>query len=265
MTDDFNAIFNSSPATETQIEQLDDEHPTDVVEQEPSEEAETAAVQTDAVHATHDEVDEDTKSGKSVPLPTFLDMRDRMKAAEKLAAEHQARLDELNKSRVVDIPDYYNDPKGYADQRFDQLEKQRLDDKIMMSGEFAKRQHGADAVAAAANWASAQAQADPKFDAMVASQPDPIEWVIQQHKVAVQQSEFLTDPVAAARKIALEQGWFSDSDNASQESAQANTGVATPTQATKKRPTTLNDVRASISKPTQQSETESFNSLFNKR
>jgi len=266
MSDTFDDIFNSDNTTDQPIEAIETEQhdaaPADVEPERPEPVEEVEALVTEAPSENH--ADEDAKTGKSVPLPTFLDMRDRMKAAEKLAADHQAKLEEYQKSQQVSasIPDPFNDPKGYADYRFAEVEKQRVNDKILMSGEFAKRTHGVDAVAAAANWASAQAEADPNFDAMVASQPDPIEWVIQQHKAATQLSEYQSDPIAAARKIALEQGWISGSDTAPVVAPVI--PAATPTKA-KVRPTTLNDIPASTSKATPQSEQESFNSFFNPR
>ncbi len=260
-----NPIANDEPVEVQEVEQHDPRGEDGSNQSEPAE-VEAAVAAPDLI----DDRDEDEKLPETVPLATFLNvknsMRDKLKAAEQLAAQHQQRLDEFEKSREIKapVPDPYLDPRGYTDHRFAELERQRINDKILLSGEMAKRTHGPEAVAVAANWAQAKASTDPTFDAMVSRQADPVEWVIQQHKAATQLDEYQNDPVAAARRIAMEQGWIAADNSELAPAAQAPAANQTP--ATKVRPTSLKAVPASAVKAaTPQSELENLNSLFRKK
>jgi len=262
---DFDAIFDGESKPVIEHEEPEQEQAVEVTET--NEEAEPAQV---AEEVSSDVSDEEEEVAHTVPLPTFLGMTDKYRDAKaereearREAAEYKRQLEEYQRSasKADQAPDPFQDPRGYADYRFAQLEHERTSDRIMLSGQFAARTHGQEAVAEAATWAAAQAKSDPRFDQMVASQPDPIEWVIQQHKAARQLDEFQRDPEAFARRIAEERGWLSAAVE-----AQAITGKPTTT-AKRIVPPSLTDVPAanSATKAVPVNETADFNAIFDRK
>jgi hypothetical protein len=117
---------------------------------------------------------------KSVPLPTFLDMRDRAKEAERRAAELEAR--NAPQTPPQQMPDPVDDPQGFAawnDARTqDALTAQRFE----MSDLMAKQQYGEEVVKTAADWAMERASTDPVFKAAYMRQPHPLDWIVREHK-----------------------------------------------------------------------------------
>ena len=260
MNDDFDSLFDNSTSEtdnsmKTPSEQNDPVVSTEIVEETP---AETTEPNVETAPAAPTEHGETAREDKSVPLATFLDMRDRMKAAERLADDRQRQWDEYQKSKqtVAAIPDPNIDPIGWANNRFNEFEQQMLDQKIQICGNHAIEKHGAETVSQAASWGQARALADPNFDHAFRQQPDPVAWVISQHRHAVQLDEMQRDPEAFARKIALEKGWLAPVEPVAQASAPTN-----PT-ASKTRPTTLTDVPPAIGKMSIQSEQEEFDAMF---
>jgi hypothetical protein len=265
MDDDFDVIFDSDDIATAPIEAPEPEqHDPTPVEETPSQTSLIAEVEAPVAEAPVDEQTENSREDKLVPLATFLDMRDRMKVAEKAAADAQKQWEQHQQSQQASqtIPDPFNDPHGYADYRFAQVERARINDKIILSGQMAARTHGQDVVSEAAKWAEAQAAVDPQFDAHIASIADPVEWIIQQHKAVKQLEAYQTDPVAEARRIAMEQGWIAASTSPMQTEQSAS---AITTKSPKTRPTSLTDVPAATGKTTLQSEKESFDDEFRKR
>lgn len=118
----------------------------------------------------------------AVPLPTALDWRDRMAAAEKRVKEfeeaEQRRQAEANRpppqSMPRDMPSVedfaQSDPVGFA------LFVQRRD----MSRRFAELQHGKPTVDQAWAWGAERASTDPFFDAQIRHADDPAAFVVQQ-------------------------------------------------------------------------------------
>jgi len=265
--DNFDALFNGGTPEEVNDAPLEDElhekpiDQEDTVSEEVHEDATEEEPETEALPA-----DDEDEVKPHVPLPTFLGMKDKYRdeKAERIAAqEREAALKkqiaqyQAAAPKSDQAPNPFHDPRGYADYRFAEVERQRVNDKILLSGEFAKRSHGADAVTEAANWASARAANDPQFDAQVASQPDPMEWVIQQHKAARQLEDFQRDPEAFARKVAEEKGWLA------QPAVMATANVTAPKE--RKLPKSLSDIPAANPatriKPVDTK--QEFNNLFN--
>lgn len=117
-----------------------------------------------------------------VPLATFLDVRDRMNAAEKRARELEAwRAGEEAKLRNPP-PDRATDPEGYERAQREQLMGALYDQRLMTSRVGAEVKHGAEAVAKAHEWGVARCDDDPFFNAKVKASPDPLNFVVDEWK-----------------------------------------------------------------------------------
>jgi hypothetical protein len=268
----FDALFNQVPSDDVEADTSTEDHnevaetQEEKVSEEQEAQAEDAHEETALESEPTEEEDDEGKVSPTVPLPTFLGIKDKYRdeKAERIAAQEREaalkkQLEEFqrNAPKESQAPDPFHDPRGYADYRFKELESQRINDKIMMSGEFAKRTHGEEAVVEAAKWAAARTAHDPHFDALVAGQPDPMEWVIQQHKAARQLEDFQRDPEAFARRIAEEKGWLTAQPVVTETATVA-------TQKERKLPKSLSDVpAASAARVKPISEGKAFNDLFN--
>lgn len=268
MNDDFDALFDPTPiVTEEFVEAPVSEPHAEVVADAVTEEFVPQKIPHEA-NASNEELvddrDEEEKLEDKVPLATFLNvknsLRDKLKAAEQNAAEYQRQLDDFRKSQqpVAYVPDPNNDPVAWAQHQFSQVEQQMLDQKIQICGTHAVEKHGGEVVGQAASWGEARAAADPAFDQAFRAQPDPVAWLISQHKHAVQLDEMQRDPESFARRIALEKGWLA----ASADPVASASVPATQTNATKVRPTSLTDIPAATGKMTVQSEQDDFDALF---
>ena len=76
---------------------------------------------------------------EGVPLPTFLDMRDKLKAAERRAAEAEARA---TPEPTVQIPDIFEDPDGHNAAIQAQIDARLYQQSLVMSERFAVQQYG---------------------------------------------------------------------------------------------------------------------------
>lgn len=239
MSDLFDDLFNGEASTEVEeAEQPEAEQET--VEQASTDEpvVEEALEPDDA-----DTQEEPVKEPKFVPLSTFLNMRDDMKeakaaraAAEAEAQEAKARYEALTQQSQAYQPDPLSDPLGYAELVKAEIAQAVFNERLLMSHQNALKAHDAETVAKAVEWSISRANADSTFDAQVQQEADPVNWVIQQHKAASIREAFEADPIAAARKIAEEQGWFA-------QPAVAQVAVIPTTQKTEKViPRSLTDV-----------------------
>lgn len=157
-----------APAVETPVEAPP---APEVVEQpapEPTPEPEVPA----APEAKEDE--------RNIPLPTFLDMRDRAKAAERRAAELEAQ--HAPRPTPPEMPDPIDDPQGFADWQQGQVQQALVTERFNWSDLMAKREHGEDAVKTAAEWATERAKSDPSFHQAYMQQPHPLDWIVREHK-----------------------------------------------------------------------------------
>lgn len=111
-----------------------------------------------------------------VPLATFLDIRDKLKAAEKRLAE----LDRAQPSQPV--PSATDDPEGYAAYLNDIANATRINTRFEMSEALARDKHGDDTVQQAMDWAMEQAKTSPAFAAEYVQQKHPIDWAVKQQK-----------------------------------------------------------------------------------
>lgn len=112
----------------------------------------------------------------TVPLAKFLDTRDENKELKRRLAEMEAQRQPATR------PDPFDDPEGYA-AHTEQLIDQRLSEqRFQMSDLMARQVHGAEVVEKAVPWALEKAQKDPVFAAAYMRDPNPIDWIVRQHK-----------------------------------------------------------------------------------
>jgi hypothetical protein len=117
---------------------------------------------------------------RNIPLPTFLDMRDRAKAAERRAAELEAQ--NAPRPTPPEMPDPIDDPQGFADWQTGQVQQALVNQRFEMSDLMAKQQHGEEVVKTAAEWATERAKTDPAFRQAYMQQPHPLDWIVREHK-----------------------------------------------------------------------------------
>lgn len=112
----------------------------------------------------------------NIPLPKYLDERERRKEAERRLAEYEAQQAPSQR------PDPLDDPEGYAAHFERQMEERLTGQRLQMSNVMARQSYGADAVDMAVNWAAEKAKVDPLFAAAYMGEAHPIDWIVRQHK-----------------------------------------------------------------------------------
>lgn len=113
----------------------------------------------------------------SVPLAKFLDTRDELKEARRRIADFESR-----QQQPQSAPDPFDDPHGFAAHQQAQMTGQVAAIRFEMSEQLAKQVHGDETVTSAIDWAGEKAKADPLFAASYMRQPNPIDWIVRQHK-----------------------------------------------------------------------------------
>lgn len=139
---------------------------------------------------------------KSVPLATFLDMRDKLKDAERRAAELEAAKPKPQR----EIPDAFDDPTGFAAYQSQQVQEAVMGQKFEMSDLIARQSHGDETVEAATAWAMQKAQSNPAFAAEYMKERHPIDWIVRQHKRDSLMQQVGEDPDEFVRRRAVELG-----------------------------------------------------------
>ena len=119
------------------------------------------------------------ENGRTVPLPTFLDMRDQLKDERRRREEAEARVQQQAPQQA---PDPLDDPNGFAAYNQNQFQQAILQERFTMSELMAKQAHGAETVDTATGWALEKAKSNPLFAEEYKRQPHPIDWIVQQHK-----------------------------------------------------------------------------------
>jgi hypothetical protein len=138
---------------------------------------------------------------EAIPLPTALEWRDRMTAAER-------RLKEIEQQRkeqelpAPQIPSVTEDPEGFAAHMADVANRVALNKGFEISEVMAVKEHGADAVKAAKDWALVKAEEEKNrlgfspFAAEYMRQLHPIDWAIKQQKRDALLAQIGDDPEA---------------------------------------------------------------------
>lgn len=121
---------------------------------------------------------EEPKQEQHVPLPTFLDMRDKLKEAERKAKELEQRL--TQPVEPLPVPDVFEDPQGFQTHIAQTFEDRLYQQTLAISRRFAEQQHGKETTDTAVNWGVERCNSDPYFNAQVRSSPDPVGFVVEQ-------------------------------------------------------------------------------------
>ena len=125
----------------------------------------------------------DPATGQHVPLPTFLDMRDRATLAEKRAKELEDwRKQQEAAAQRQPPPNPQEDPAGYAAHQEQRFNQQLYSMKMGQSRRFAEMQHGPGVVKTAFDWGLARCDQDPFFNEKVRANDDPIGFVVAEWK-----------------------------------------------------------------------------------
>jgi hypothetical protein len=120
-----------------------------------------------------------------VPLAVALRERDRRQAAEARVRE----LEEARKEQPQAPPDRYDDPEAYEawrekqhDERFEAFGVQLINERLNFSERMARKEHGQELVAQAAQWAKERGPQDPVLRQQLANNPDPYEFIVQEYQ-----------------------------------------------------------------------------------
>lgn len=148
------------------------------------------------------------REDKSVPLATFLDMRDKQKDAERRAADYERQLAEARASQQQrpQIPDPFDDPTGFAAYQNQSVQEAVMGQKFETSDLIARQSHGDETVEAATAWAMEKAKANPVFAAEYMKERHPIDWIVRQHKRDSLMQQVGEDPDEFVRRRAVELG-----------------------------------------------------------
>lgn len=201
-TDNIDEVFSVETAMETPPVE---EAPVEEVQQEPEPESEPAP---EVVEAPAPEPE-----ARHVPITALLDERDKRKELERRLAEFEAK--QQVQPQQTEIPDPYDDPAGFAAHQQKQVEQQIVGVRFEMSDRFARQAHGDETVQGAIDWAMERAQKNPAFAQEYMANPDPIEWIVQQHKRDAMLSDIGDSPDDWFEREAAKRGYAKPSANAS--------------------------------------------------
>lgn len=170
-----------TPAPEAVVEaQPAPEAPQEATQQAPAAPVAEASPQP-ALEAAQTVVDPAT--GQHVPLPTFLDMRDRATLAEKRAKELEDwRRQQEAAAQRQPPPNPQEDPAGYLAHQEQRFNQQIYSMKMGQSRRFAEMQHGPEVVKTAFDWGASRCDQDPYFNEKVRASDDPIGFVVAEWK-----------------------------------------------------------------------------------
>lgn len=119
----------------------------------------------------------------TVPLPTFLDLRDRATAAEKEAKELREWRQQQEAARARQpLPDRDQDPDAYEAHQRQAVDESMFVMRRDFSRNFAEIAHGKQTVDAAFEWGANLCDQDPHFNAKVRGHPDPVGFVVAEWK-----------------------------------------------------------------------------------
>lgn len=120
----------------------------------------------------------------------MLEEREKRQKAEKEATELRARIQQFEQQRQSQTP---SDVDPEVAQK---IQGARTDAIFTTSEMWATKEHGADTVKTAMDWALQRAQQNPAFAAEYLRQPHPIDWAVKQQKRDRILSEIGDDPDA---------------------------------------------------------------------
>lgn len=130
----------------------------------------------------------------SVPLATFLDMRDKAKKAEDRAAALEA-AQQTQEPIEFNIPDPKVDPAGFAQASQALTNLQILSERMNFSEDFARLKFKDEEgmVDAARDWAVGRFKTDPGYEDRIMNERDPYAAIIKDYKGSKQLETLETD------------------------------------------------------------------------
>lgn len=111
-----------------------------------------------------------------VPLSAVLDERDRRQKLEGELAQLRAA------QQPEEMPDPDRDPVGFANYQRAEFQKSILNERLNFSERFARKEHGAEAVEAAKQWAQTKFASDPLYVQQIYADADPYEKLVTDYR-----------------------------------------------------------------------------------
>ena len=211
MTDGFEELFSKKTEYEAETETATtvDTEVTETVEETAQETVdEPAEVEGVRTPTTEAAPAEEAKTGL-VPLAALQAERERAKTLRLQSEARQARINELERASSQ-TPDPYDDPAAYTahfEARLQaEVQAQLIGHNLNQSRARAAEKYGEGYILELSDWAAAQAESDPLFEAKVLNSPDPVEHIVSLKKRHDLMKEVETDPDAYVRRRALELG-----------------------------------------------------------
>lgn len=146
------------------------------------------------VAETPEVIDGVAAGAHSVPLATFLDMRDKAKkASDELEALRTAS--QTHEPIEFNIPDAATDPAGNAAARQALTNLQILSERMNFSEDYARLKYKDDAelVDTAQQWAIGRFKADPAYEDRIMNERNPYETIIADYRSSKQLETFAGD------------------------------------------------------------------------
>lgn len=112
-----------------------------------------------------------------VPLAALHETRDEVKSLKDQLSRFQ-QTQQANQP-APQAPDPYEDPEGFAAFQSSQIQTVLLNHTLDTSERFARKEHGAETVEAAKQWALQRYATDPLYREQVLRDPDPYERVVK--------------------------------------------------------------------------------------
>lgn len=184
------------------LEEANNEPQVDETAGEPKAEQPEAQPEVEAKEPARDETGKFTKKEEpapepvkdthTVPLPTFLEVRDKVKHLE--SELEQFRRATQPQPQPAPIPDPLDDPEGFAHYQRQAIEQASLNTTLNISEEMARQAHGDDLVSAAQQWAQSQFASNPSLYAEFTRQRNPYGYIVKEYQRQQMLSQVGDDP-----------------------------------------------------------------------
>jgi hypothetical protein len=142
-----------------------------------------------------------------IPMAAVLDEREKRQKFERELEDYKRKVEELTR-QAPEVVDPIADPEAFNRHIQHEIARARWDAITSVSYATALRHHGADKVKQAEEWLQQELQSNPGLFANVQRQPDPYDFVVQQHQRTLRLSKIGDDdPEAWAQKWAEANGY----------------------------------------------------------
>jgi len=138
-----------------------------------------------------------------IPISAVLDEREKRQIAQRRVEELE-RWKSEQEAKAQKQPDFYEDPEKFLAQQQTMVQQALWNERLNTSEIFARQQHGAELVGAAAEAFKDAATKSPALAAEFRGQADPYGFVIAWHQRQTVMSEIGNDPKAWREKTAAE-------------------------------------------------------------